>query len=76
MFGQSTDRRVTISSILKLPTPGACFRLSNGSNRRSGYLTGSENVFWARSEEMVLVMNFAGISESFQKFCPIVETFK
>ena len=69
VFGKTTDRRVTVSGILKLPTPGACFRLPNISNRCSGYLTGTENVFRARGEEMVVVMHFGGISGIFQKFC-------
>ena len=70
VFGETTDRRITVSGILRLLTPGACFRLPCGSNRRSGYLTGPENVFWARDEEMVVVMHFGGISGIFQKFCP------
>ena len=55
VFGETTDRRVTVSGILKLPTPGACFRLPNGSNRCSGHLTGPENVLRARGEEMVVI---------------------
>ena len=75
VFGETTDRRITVSGILKLPTPGACFRLPNGSNRCSGYQTGPENILRARGEEMVLVMHSAGISGLFEKFCLIAEIF-